>query len=249
MAETIKSRLEGNVLTLTLASPPVNIITRKMTEEVVTEIESHKFNIMLLEGEGKCFSAGVDIKEHLPDQIEPTLKGFHRLIKKVLALECPVIAKIHGFCLGGGFELAIAADFVIAAEDSKLGFPEVKLAVFPPFACAYAVCSGLPKRIIPMILTGATAPAKDWQTLGLVTDVVPVESLQDKTAATISSLQELSPIGLRFCKKACMAPFSFISKTLDDIEAMYLNDLMKRRDPVEGMKSFMEKRKPQWSGS
>lgn len=248
MSETIKSRLEGNVLVITLASPPLNIITRKMTDEILAELESKKFNILVLEGEGKCFSAGVDIKEHLPDQIEPTLKGFHRLIKKIFSLECPTIAKIHGFCLGGGFELAIACDFVIAAEDSKLGFPEVKLAVFPPFACAYGVCSAVPKRVIPMILTGATAAASEWRSLGLVTDVVPPAALQERTTATIAALQELSPIGLRFCKKACMVPLGFINKTLDEIEGIYLHDLMRCKDPAEGIKSFIEKRKPQWAG-
>jgi len=122
-----------------LHHPPLNVIDIPMMEElsrVLAEIESQpSVSMIVLSGDGKAFSAGVDVAAHTPDKVEEMLGKFHAMIRALVATKKVTIASVHGACLGGGAELAMVCDLVHTAESAQWGFPEIKLGCYPPVAC------------------------------------------------------------------------------------------------------------------
>ena len=102
-------------------------------------------SVIVLSGEGKAFSAGVDVAAHTPDKVEEMLAKFHAVIRALVATKKVTIAAVHGHCLGGGAELAMVCDMVFTAETSQWGFPEIKLGCYPPVACTALGCAGRPE--------------------------------------------------------------------------------------------------------
>ena len=133
-------QLETNapVARLTLRNPPVNILDIPLMDELssaLAEIEADpKISMIVIEGAGKCFSAGVDVAAHTPDQVSAMLEKFHRIIRALVATRKITIAAVHGHCLGGGAELAMVCDIVISTDDASWGFPEITLGCYPPVA-------------------------------------------------------------------------------------------------------------------
>jgi len=135
----VRTEDTGGVTRITLDRPPLNILTTDMLTELGTAVRDapgHNAHVLLLRGAGKGFSAGVDVGEHLPETSEPLMAAFRDALAAVLDAPVPVVVAVHGPCLGGGMELAMAADLVYAADTATFGQPEIQLGVFPPFAAA-----------------------------------------------------------------------------------------------------------------
>ncbi|HEX3106909.1 MAG TPA: enoyl-CoA hydratase/isomerase family protein, partial [Terriglobales bacterium] len=150
--------LDGCVGRVMLRNPPLNIIDIPMMDELsaaLAEVESRsEISVVVIRGEGKCFSAGVDVAAHTPDKVAAMLEKFHRVIRSLIATRKVTIASVHGNCLGGGAELAMVCDLVYSAEDATWGFPEIQLGCFPPIAATALSALVGQKRASDLILTG-----------------------------------------------------------------------------------------------
>ncbi|MBI2899777.1 MAG: enoyl-CoA hydratase/isomerase family protein [Planctomycetes bacterium] len=234
----LKLSERGKVAYVQLNAPPVNILTTKLLEalrDAFAKVAASPARALLLHGAGKCFSAGADVGEHLPGQVEKMLPLFTKTIEELSALEIPTLAYVHGATLGGGFELAMACDLVVAAEDAKLGVPEITLGVFPPAAAAALPPEIGRRRALELLLTGDPITAKTAFEWGLVNRVGP----EEEAIKFLERIVRHPRPALVACKKAARAG-------LAEAERIYLQELMSHPEPVEGLKAFIEKRAPSW---
>jgi len=251
---SIRIERTNHVSKVILDRPPLNVLDIPMLIELgaaFEELRRDESKVVVLAASGKAFSAGVAIKDHRPDKVNAMMVAMHDLFKKLWALEQPTTCVVQGAALGGGMELAIGCDFVIASENAQFGQPEIKVGVFPPIACL------LLPRFVPwpkameLIATGETIDAQEAYRLGLVNRVVPAEQLTQETEAFMSKLTNLSGPVLKLTKRATLIGLGKEwgmkwSKTLAEIERLYLDELMALEDAQEGLKAFLDKRTPQW---
>ena len=150
--------LEPPVARITLHHPPLNVIDIPMMRElqqVLADIEARpEISTLLFEGSERAFSAGVDVRAHMPDQVEEMLSEFHAVIRGLVATRKITLCAVKGACLGGGAELAIVCDMVYTARDANWGFPEIKLGCYPPVATVALPALVGQKRAHELILTG-----------------------------------------------------------------------------------------------
>jgi cyclohexa-1,5-dienecarbonyl-CoA hydratase len=245
--------ISASVAQIELCHPPLNVIDICMMEELAQtlgELESRSdVAVIVLSGDGKCFSAGVDVAAHTPDKVETMLGKFHAVVRALVATKKVTIAAVHGHCLGGGAELAMVCDIVYTASSAKWGFPEIHLGCYPPVACAALAALTGQKRAAELILTGRTLSGEDAAAIGLATHAVPDDDLATMVENIVQELQRLSPASLAVTKKAFYAwDAMHFDKGLARAEKIYLEELMKTQDAREGIRAFMEKRGPKWVG-
>ena len=197
--------------------------------------------------ECRAFSAGVAVEEHVDDTVFQMLDSFHAIFRNLEQIARPTIAVVDGVALGGGCELVAACDIVIASERARFGQPEIKLGVFPPVAAVLLPQLIGDKRARELMLTGEPMEAVEAARLGLVNYLLPAEQLELKTAELLAKFRQLSGAALGLAREAISLgrPRS-LDAALKDVEDLYLNELMKTQDAAEGIKAFIEKRKPEW---
>jgi cyclohexa-1,5-dienecarbonyl-CoA hydratase len=242
------------VARLVLRNPPLNVIDIPMMEELTQalgEIEARSdVSVIVLSGEGRAFSAGVDVAAHTPDEVEGMLLKFHSAIRALVNSKKVTVAAVHGHCLGGGAELAMVCDLAYTTASAQWGFPEIRLGCYPPVACTALAALVGQKRAAELILTGRTINGIEASEIGLANRVVPDEELAAAVDHTVGELQRLSPAALAVTKKAIYAWDSMhFDKGMARAEKIYLEELMRTSDAQEGIRAFMEKRAPQWTGS
>ncbi len=247
----ILTEFKEGVATLTLNRPPLNVLNIEMMEEINTYLEELKkekaLKLLTLQAVGKAFSAGVDVGEHLGDLVYKMIEVFHKMFHLMDDLKVPSIAVVNGSALGGGCELALYCDMVLATEKSKFGQPEIQVGVFPPIAALIFPRIVGRKKAMELILSGETISAQEALNLGLINKVVPEASFQEEVNGFIEKFKKLSGIVLRLAKEATLAGLNDDpGKGLKAIEKIYLEELMKSHDALEGLKAFLEKRKPIW---
>jgi cyclohexa-1,5-dienecarbonyl-CoA hydratase len=204
--------------------------------------------VLVLTGAGKAFCAGVDVADHTADRVRHALPLFHQAIRTLRAAPMPVVAAINGAALGGGFELALACDLVVASDRARVGQPEIALGVFPPVAAVMLPRLTGMQRALDLVLTGRTLTAAEAYVMGLVTRVFPAEHFADELTALIDRMTSLSGPVLRMAKQAVRAGTEAdVDPALERVERLYLDELMQLRDAHEGIAAFMEKRQPVWS--
>jgi len=243
---------QERVARITLASPKANILDRSMIRELDSAISlcaGHELNAIVFAADGPHFSFGASVEEHLPDQIAGTLRALNTLLRRIAEAPAPVIAAVRGQCLGGGFELVLACDLILADKTAQFGSPEIKLAVFAPAASAL-----LPVRVglaiaSRLLLTGGALSAEEAARCGLV-----ARCADDLDAALEAWLESdflpRSPSALKYACQAARRPLRrALDEDLPKIESLYLNDLMATPDAVEGIRAFLEKRAPQFARS
>jgi cyclohexa-1,5-dienecarbonyl-CoA hydratase len=240
------------VARIELRHPPLNVIDVPMMEElaqVLSVIEARPdIAIVVFCGERKAFSAGVEVAAHTPDKVEEMLAKFHGVIRSLVATKKVTIASVHGHCLGGGSELAMVCDIVYTTEDAQWGFPEIKLGCYPPVACAALAAIVGQKCAAELILTGRTISGREAAKIGLATAAVAGDP-NSAVEECVANLLQLSPAALAVTKKALYAWDSIhFDKGLARAEKIYFEDLMKTSDAHEGIRAFMEKRAPKWTG-
>jgi len=251
MPKHIKTAVGDGVAILTLAREPLNVLNIAMMKEINGFLDSLKaedgLKLLLIKAEGKAFSAGVDVAEHLGDQVEEMIEVFHGIFRRMDSLGVTSLAQVQGAALGGGCELAIYADLVVASEKAKFGQPEILVGVLPPIAALAMPRMMGRKRALELILTGETIGALEAKELGLVNHVVPPEELEAKTNELVGKIKGLSPIVLKYTRQAFLAGLmDDQAGGLDRIEEIYLGGLMKTHDAEEGLKAFLDKRRPEW---
>jgi cyclohexa-1,5-dienecarbonyl-CoA hydratase len=236
-----------------LRHPPLNVIDIPMMEELsqaLAVIESRPdISLIVISGEGSNFSAGVDVAAHTPNKIAEMLTKFHAVIRALVASRKVTLASVHGHCLGGGAELAIVCDLVYTTDSAQWGFPEIKLACYPPVACAALAALVGQKRAAELILTARTVSGIEAAEMGLATRALPANEINSAVDECLRRLKELSPAALATTKKAMYAWDSVhFDKGLARAEKIYLQELMETKDAQEGVAAFLEKRPPTWTG-
>jgi len=251
--ETKGLRVEkrDGVLYLTLDAPPLNILTAALMDSFSAALEeaarAPDVKAVAVTAEGRAFSAGADVGEHRPEEAPRLMASFSRMFEGFHQLEVPVVIAVQGACLGGGFELALAADVLIAAEDAVFGQPEIRLAFIAPVGLARLPALVGPARATEITCSGRNYTAREMHEFGLLSRVVPGAELH---AAVESVLKDF--------RKASAAVMRLNVRTLKRIEALpyrearaeavrvFLEELLPLEDVKEGIASFYDKRRPEW---
>ncbi len=249
--EFIKVSEQPRYARLTLSRPPLNVLNIAMIQQINDYLESLASRrdrcALLIDADGPGFSAGVDIPEHLAESVGLMLESFHQTIRLIHNLPMPVIAAVHGGTYGGGMELAVFCDIVLAADDLKIGVPEITLGVYPPVAVALLTQFIGYRRSAELILTGRVIGASEALETGLVNHVFAASDFRDQITQYMTQLTQLSAFSLGNTRRALrMASLSTFEKALTTSERLYLGELMTGKDPVEGLSAFMQKRQPKW---
>ena len=244
---------QDGVARVTLNKPPLNVLDIAMMREINDVLEGldddHSVKVLIFEAaEGsKAFSAGVDISEHTADMVNEMIEVFHRIFRLLDRLEIPTVAVVGGAALGGGCELALFCDMVIASEKASFGQPEIQVGVLPPIAVVALPEIIGPKKTMEMVLTGERINAYEAERLGLVNKVVPLEDLQTAAVEFVEKLTSLSGAVLRLTKRAVrLGSTQSFAEGLAAVEELYLGPMMATEDAHEGLAAFMEKRPPVW---
>jgi len=236
----IQTELKDGVATLTLNRAPLNVFNIEMMEEINKYLEGLKkeksLKLLVIQAMGKAFSAGVDVGEHLGDLVYKMIEVFHRMFHLMDELKVPSIAVVNGSALGGGCEMALYCDMVIATEKAKFGQPEIQVGVFPPIAALIFPRMIGRKKAMELILSGETISAQEALNMGLINKVIPEASLAEEVNGFVEKFKKLSGVVLRLAKEATLAGLNDdTDKGLKVIEKIYLDRLMKTKDAIEGL--------------
>ena len=247
----LRFKIDDRVARITFARPPLNVFNIAMMREIgaaLNECLPHRDLAAIVfdaAPDTRAFSAGVE--EHVPETVFQMLDSFHSVFRLLAQISRPVIAVVDGPALGGGCELVAACDIVIASERARFGQPEIKLGVFPPVAAILLPRIIGEKRARELIMLGDMIDAAEALRLGLVNYVVPAAELEPKLLSVLVKLRDLSAAALAMTRAALdLGAQNSFQSTLDEVENLYLHELMKTEDAHEGVRSFMEKRKPEW---
>jgi cyclohexa-1,5-dienecarbonyl-CoA hydratase len=233
-----------------------NILDGIMMGEINAFLVSLKnkkdIKLVTFEGGGNNFSYGASVAEHTKDKAADMLEGFHRMFYTLIDLHIPTLAKLSGQCLGGGFELPLACNFIFADKSAKIGQPEIILGVFAPPASVMLPLKVGNARADELLITGKIISADEAKSMGLVNEVFEDKAAMD--AATDEWIRKnilgKSASSLRFATRAARASFDFFMlKHLPYFTDIYLKEMMETHDANEGIHAFIEKRKPVWRNS
>jgi cyclohexa-1,5-dienecarbonyl-CoA hydratase len=251
--ERIKLQLSAAIAHLSLEHPPLNVIDLPMMDELLSAFSELNalpaISIVILSGQGSSFSAGVDVAAHTPPKVAEMLQKFHAVIRAIVSCRKIVVAVVGGNCLGGAAELAMVCDLVITTESATWGFPEIKLGCFPPVAAVALSRLVGQKRATDLILTGRPITGLEAAAIGLASVAVPDDQLSSTVQQRLSMLSGLSSAALGLAKKAS-SPWEGLQfeEMIERSERIYLDELMRTHDAQEGIRAFLEKCPPIWSG-
>lgn len=255
MSETATSMItvqqHGRTARIILNRPPLNVMNIEMLRtmgQAVGELIP-KSDILVFQAEGRAFSVGVEVQEHVPEKVPEMLAVFHSVFRQLAKAHCLTIAAVQGHCLGGGMELATFCDFVVAEETASFAQPEIKLGCFPPVAMVTLPALAGPRAALDLILTGRTIKAPEALAMGIVSRIAPAGGLAKVVAQLLAELDALSASALRITRHGLRLRVGNDFETqLAAMERLYLDELMKTEDAHEGIRAFMEKRTPVWRG-
>jgi cyclohexa-1,5-dienecarbonyl-CoA hydratase len=249
--ETIRVEIASGLARITLDRPPVNVLTIAMIRDLAAGLRrvaaDEAVRVVRLDAAGKTFSAGVDVGDHLGDLLPSMMEALGDLFVAFEGVPQPVVAVVQGAALGGGLEVVLGCDLVVASEKATFGQPEIKLGVFAPPATVL-----LPRRIglgaaTGLLLTGESVSAAEARRLGLANEVFAVEGFDAAATAWIEKLLALSGAALRRAKRALLESSRLpVREAHERVHDIYMNDLMATEDAHEGLRSFVEKRPAAW---
>lgn len=241
---------EGRLLRLRLSRPKSNLIDADMIAALDWALDEHletpSLTAVLIDAEGPHFSYGASVEEHLPGQCAAMLSSLHRVILRLAGAPVTVLVAIRGQCLGGGLELALAGHFLFVHPDAHLAQPEMKLGVFAPAAsCLLPDLIG-PMRSLDLLLSGRSITGSEAASIGLAREAAE-DPEQAALAYFTEHLKPKSANSLRHAIRAARAGYvGRLKEKLEQVEQLYLNELMMTHDAVEGLEAFIEKRSAQW---
>jgi cyclohexa-1,5-dienecarbonyl-CoA hydratase len=251
-AVTVKDGHDGRVREIILGGTRGNLITANLVGEFREAMRSaaadRRLKLIVIAGDGEHFSYGADVEEHLPAKIAEVLPQFHALIGELLACDVPTLARVNGYCLGGGFELAMACSMLWCNKSAKLGLPEISLGVFPPVAAVLLPLKVSRTIAADLLLTGRVITGVEAQTLGLA-NAAALRSLLEVRLDDfiVKYILPKSASSLRHANAALMENLrARYREEIPAMEKLYLEKLMRTHDAVEGARAFLEKRVPDW---
>ncbi|WP_457552604.1 enoyl-CoA hydratase/isomerase family protein [Desulfobacula sp.] len=249
--EFLKIENDGQVARIILDRPKHNVLDIPMMNELNGELEKiavdENLKCLVITGEGRSFCAGVEVGDHKPDNVDAMVATFNRIFEFINMIDIPVIAAVNGACLGGGMEVAIACDIVIASEKAIFGQPEIKLGFFPPYAALRLPELVGVARAIEIVTTGQNYTAQESKDLGFVSRVATVEGFAEAIDKTVKQITMSSPLIIRLNKRAVKRHMgTSFSQGVDLVSNYFLKTMMKTEDTLEGIASFEEKRRPVW---
>jgi enoyl-CoA hydratase len=259
MPEFIRVEQGGAVALVTIDHPPVNALSARLLEELEEELDrldaDDGTRAVVIRGAGeRAFVAGADISEfpslrEAPPESGGSARGIQKLGTRMDAARTPIVAAIHGYCLGGGLELAMACDIRVAAEDAQLGQPEIKLGLIP----GGGGTQRLPRlvghgRALLLNLTGDPISGREAYDWGLVERVVPAGELMEAATAIARTIAERSPHAVAVVKELAATTRDLpLAEGLRREADGFVRSLTSE-DGAEGVAAFLEKREPQWTG-
>ncbi|UCE37520.1 MAG: enoyl-CoA hydratase/isomerase family protein [Thermoplasmata archaeon] len=249
--KNIQFEKDEHVAKITLNRPPLNVLNIEMMREINSVLEGleddKKLKAVIFQAEGKAFSAGVDVSDHTNDKVEEMIHVFHMIFFHMTKIKAPTVALVNGPALGGGCELAVFCDMVLASDSSKFGQPEIKVGVFPPIAAVMFPWYTNLKKAMELLMTGETISASEAKEIGLVNAVYPMETFEEDAKGFIEKLTSQSSVVLQLTKEAIDEAYGEnYHIAVAKVENVYMNKLMNTHDANEGLKAFLEKRKPEW---
>lgn len=253
--QTIQLEPDGLLAWLKFNRPEkLNALTRQMLAEMqaaVTEVAADPaVRVLILAGQGRAFMAGADIRQFLDFDCRQAYEFVclgHRVLQQLAALPLPVLAAVHGFALGGGFEVALACDMIYAASDARFGQPEINLGIMPGLGGSQRLARVLgPYRAKELCLTGRHLTAAEAQQLGLVAQVFPPEELLAQVRKIARTLASKSRPALAQIKKVLTLGAEMQLPAALELEAQAFALLFAGPDPKEGATAFLAKRPPQF---
>ena len=253
----IRVEHEGGVARVVLNRPPLNVLNLETIRELGLGIQSAtgKAGVRLIEiasGLPAAFSSGTEIREHFRESAPALLREFHALIRAVLFAPVPTVALVEGYCLGGGMELAMACDFLVAARDARFGQTEIRVGAFPPAASVLLPKLIPEKRALEMILTGKTITGEEAYRLGLVNRLAGGPdggTLEEAAEKFRKAILDQSPKVVDLARRAVRLGWrEALEGALREAERIYLDELLPTEDAEEGLRAFLGKRLPKWKG-
>jgi cyclohexa-1,5-dienecarbonyl-CoA hydratase len=242
--------LGGQALRVVLDAPKANVLDAAMMGELNALLDGLKdrpeLKLLCFTGAGDHFSFGASVAEHVRDKAPDMLRAFHGMFLRLADLAIPTAAVVRGQCLGGGMELALFCNRVVAHPGATFGQPEIQLAVLAPVASVILPLRVGQARADDVLLTGRSIRAPEAAAMGLVDEVAddPLAALE---AWAEREIAPKSAVALRFAERASRFGFHrALRDHLPAIERMYLDDLMATHDANEGLAAFLEKRRPAW---
>ena len=249
--EHVHLTFDQSVATLTLERPPLNVLNIDMMEQVNASLLSLRdrsdLKVLLLRGSREAFSAGIDMKEHTRAKVGRLIQVFHRIFETMRLLDVIAVAAVEGVALGGGFQLAIGCNIVVASKSARFAVPEINHGLFPPQACVVLPRAAPRRKAMEWILLGEEIPADELMSYGLVNRVFPDDTFDDHLSEFIGKLTAKSGPVLQLAKRAQVdSYYSGYEEALYKAENLYLRDLMSLDDSLEGVEAFLAKREPKW---
>lgn len=253
--KTILLETHGRVGLVRLNRPEaLNAINTLLITELMAALETwdadEAIGAMVITGNEKAFAAGADIKEMADASAAEMFKRDHIApFDRILAIRKPVIAAVNGWCLGGGCELALSCDLLIASESARFGQPEINLGVIPGAGGTQRLTRAVGKVIaMEMVLNNRTLTAQEALGYGFANRAVPAERCLEEALALAAELAARAPLAIQAAKKMVNHAFdSFLVEGLAEERRTFYN-LFDTQDQKEGMQAFSEKRPPEWRG-
>lgn len=246
----------AHIALIELNRPKVmNAISTGLLKDVVEamfELENDKnVRVIILTGSERAFAAGADIAEMSDAKdVSKINEGRFELRQKITQITKPVIAAVNGFALGGGCELAMSCDFIVAGDNARFGQPEIKIGIIPGAGGTQRLTRAIGKsKAMLSVLTGDMMDAYEAERAGLVAKVVPSETLIQETFEIAKSIASRSPIAVKLAKEAVNMAFETILKDGMEFERKNFQAAFTTNDQKEGMKAFLEKREPKYEGN
>lgn len=254
MTGSIKIIKNSDIATITLDKAPLNILNVEdlifLKENLISLSNDKSIKIIIFNSASKIFSAGVDITDHTLEKTKQMLKAFHELFLIMYDLEIPTLSVVRGGCYGGGAELALFCDFVIASENAHFTHSEINLGCFPPVSLVLFPYLISNKKALEIILTGNKINAETALDIGLINYIFNEDLLEKEVNNFIKKITQNS----RSVNSLTLKAFKNINTKdfkvkLNQAEKIYLDELLKLEDYKEGIESFIDKRKPEWKNS
>lgn len=249
--ESIDLSRDGGIARLTLRKAPLNVLDIAMMREINSALSSlagdTTLKALVIAAEGKAFSAGVDVSDHTEDKVAEMIGVFHDIFRNMARINAPIVGAVGGAALGGGCEVAMFCDIVLASDRAKFGQPEIQVGVFPPLAAVMLPHITDRQKALELVLTGDVIRADEAHRIGIVNQVFPAEEFDARVDEYVARLAGLSAPVLQLTKRSVVEtmgkPFG---EAMDTVERIYLDELMATEDANEGLKAFLEKRRPEW---
>jgi enoyl-CoA hydratase len=230
----------------------LNLEVRHLLAQYLGQLgEDESVQCIVLTGNAQAFAAGADIKEMADlGAIEMLQRGITKLWRTISSCPKPVIAAVNGYALGGGCELAMTCDIIIAGESAKFGQPEVRIGIIPGGGGTQRLTRAIGKyKTLRYVLTGDLFTAREASDMGLVSEVVPDAEVEKRALAMAQQIAELPPLAIQLTKEAVLRGMDASLDTGLALEAKSIQLLFASQDKREGMAAFIEKRKPRFTGN